>query len=188
MKKNYLPLIILILFSFQNFHAQTVKSDSVKLAKNTALEEYPDIPEELLNSEIILTNDEKIKLADYKDEVIILSFVTEWAMPARTTISDLKKLYSKNLKNVRIIAVDPDNNKSKLQNFKKLVQDFKVEFQSGWINGKFTTGFLKISKFNGIPQSFVIKDGKLFGIFQGASPKVDESLINLVRKISVEEN
>ena len=89
---------------------------------------------------------------------------------------------------MRIIAVSPDDTKSELQNFKKFVKDFKIEFQSGWANKKFTNEFFNITKFRGIPQSFVIKDGKLRGIFRGTSPKINESLMNLVRKISAEAN
>ncbi len=188
MKTIYLSLIILVIFSFQNLHAQTVENSSVKTSDEILLKEYPDVPEELLNSEIVLTDDEKIKLADYNSDTIVLCFVTEWVVSAKTITSKLGKLHSENLKNVRIIAVDPDDDKSELQNFKKFVNDFKVEFQSGWANGKFIGGFINISKFHGVPQSFVIKDGKVRGIFRGASPKTTESLINLVRKLSAEEN
>jgi len=188
MKTIYLSLIILILLSFQNLHAQTSENSSVKMSDENLLKKSPEVSEELLNTEIVLTNDEKIKLADYKNDIIVLCFVTEWVISARTITSALGELHTENLKNVRIIAVSPDDTKSELQNFKKFVKDFKIEFQSGWANKKFTDKFFNITKFRGIPQSFVIKDGKLRGIFRGTSPKINESLMNLVRKISAEAN
>ena len=188
MKMICFSLIILILFSFQNLRAQTSEIASVKTSDETLLKNYPDIPDQLLNSEIVLTNDERIKLADYKNDVIVLCFVAEWAGPAWKTIEELNKLYSENLKSVRIIAVSTEDIKSDFLNFKKFVKKFKIEFQAGWADQKFVEEFIKISKFNGIPQSFVIKDGKLRGVFTSALPKVSENLKETVRKVSAEEN
>ncbi len=187
MKTFNFSLIIIILLFFQNLHAQTPATNSVKSADKTASEEYPDIPEQLLNTEINLTKKgKKIRLADYKNDVIILSFVAEWAEPARRTISDLNKLYAENLEDLRIIAVSVADGKSEISSFKEFVKLSKIKFQTGFADKKFTEDFIEIAKFNGVPQSFVIKNGKLRGIFTGYSPKINESLMNLIRKISNE--
>ncbi len=188
MKIIYFSLIVIIFLSFQNLHAQTSGTISAKQSGKTASKEYPDVPEKLLNSEIILTNNEKIKLANYKKDIIIVSFVAEWATPTRTMISDLNKLYSENLRNLRIIAVCVESSESDTLNFKKYVELSNIGFQTGCANQKFAEEFIKISKFDAIPQSFVIRNGKLRGVFTGYSPKINESLVNLVRKISAEEN
>ncbi len=149
--------------------------------------DYPAVPEKLLNAEILLTeNGEKIKLADYKANIIILSFVAEWAKPAQKTVSDLNKLYAENLKDLRIIAVSVEDVENDKLNFERFVKINKVKFQTGWADRNFIENFFEISKFNGVPQSFVIKKEKLRGVFLGAAPKVNEALVNLVKKISNE--
>lgn len=148
---------------------------------------FPNIPEKLLNAEIIQTeNNEVIKLKNYKDDIIMLSFVASWSEPARRTILVLNKLYDENLPNVRIIAVNTDTEKDEVSGFRKTVKLLNIKFQTGSSDKDFLNNFFEISKFNGIPQSFVIKDGKLRGIFLGSAPKVNETLVDLVRKISSE--
>lgn len=202
MKKLYFLLIPIIFLSFQSLKAQSPD-----------LQEYPSIPENLLNTEILLTQKgKKITLADYKNNVIVLSFVASWSSPARKTLSELKKLYAENPPNLKIIAVDIEDikeeegeknqksgvavyrngkilenrQKEEMLDFKKFVKTNKINFQTGWADKGFKDEFFEISKFDGIPQSFVIKNGKLRGVFLGASTKVNESLVNLVRKISTE--
>ncbi|MEO8071892.1 MAG: redoxin domain-containing protein [Acidobacteriota bacterium] len=189
MKIIYFSLIVVIFLSFQHLHAQTTDISSVESTNTAELDKYPILSERLLNTEItLIEKDEKIKLADYRNDIIVLSFVAEWATPARTTIADLNKLYSENLRNLMIIAVCAEVTKSDTWNFKKFVESSNIKFQTGCINQKFVEEFIKISKFYGVPQSFVIKDQKLRGVFTGYSPKINESLVNLVRKISAEEN
>ena len=160
----------------------------MQLSADEKLDDFPPVSEKLLNTEILLTeNNEKIKLSDYKNDVIVLSFVAEWAKPARDTVFDLKTLYAENLKNLRIIAVAIENGESDMSNFKRFVKLSKINFQAGWANNDFINKFFEISKFNGIPQSFVIKDGKLRGSFSGGSSITNSELVNLVRKICVEE-
>jgi len=149
---------------------------------------FPNIPEKLLNAEIIQTeNNEVIKLKNYKDDIIILSFVAHWSGPAQITIKVLNNLYVENLTNVRIIAVNTDTEKDEILVFRKFVKLINIKFQTGSSDKDFLNNFFGISNFNGVPQSFVIKDGKLRGIFLGSAPKVNETLVDLVRKISNEQ-
>ncbi len=189
MKIIYSLLIIVFFLFFQSLQAQTTGTSSVKSTNAAQLDEYPNVPEKLLNTEITLIDDDKkIKLSDYKNDLIVLSFVAEWAKPARITVSDLKTLYTEKLKTVRIIAVATEDGKSDKLNFKRFAELNKIQFQAGWADENFINKFFEISKFNGIPQSFLIKDGKLRGIFITSSPKVRTALVNLVRKISAEED
>lgn len=188
MKTIYSLLIIVFFLSFQPLRAQTTDTSSVKSTNAAQLDEYPNVSEKLLNAEITLIDEDKrIKLSDYKNDLIVLSFVAEWAEPARITISDLKILYAENLKNLRIIAVATENGESDKSNFKRFAKLSKIKFQAGWADEDFINKFFEISKFNGIPQSFVIKDGKLRGVFISALPKVIENLKESVRKISNEQ-
>ena len=149
---------------------------------------YPKVPEKLLNAEIIQTeNNEVIKLENYKNDIIILSLIAHWSGPDRTTIKVLNKLYDENLTNVRIIAVSADTEKDEILGFRKFVKWMNIKFQTGSSDKDFLNNMFEVSKFKGIPQSFIIKDGKLRGIFIGGASKVNSELVNLVRKISAEE-
>ena len=175
------------IFTKQISKIKNLKSAFVQFTDKTDPSEYPDVPEQLLNTEILLTKTSgKIKLADYKDNVIILSFVAEWSSPDRETVLDLNKLHAEKLKDLRIIAISIDNVKSDIWKFQKFAKVNNIKFQTGWANQNFIDKFFEISKFNGVPQSFVIKNGKLRGVFVGYSTKVNETLVNLVRKISNE--
>ena len=135
----------------------------------------------------MLAENEKIKLSDYKNDVIILSFVAEWAKPAQITIIALNKLYDENLTNVRIIAVSTENDKDEVSGFRKFVKLLNIKFQTGWADEIFIDKFFEISRFKGVPQSFIIKNGKFRGVFVGGGLQVNKQMVELVRKISAEE-
>lgn len=176
----------------ENLEKQIAKIKSSKTAfiqiKSTPEDNFPEMPAEILNAEIMLTkNDKKIKLSNYKNDIVILSLVADWASPARQTISILNQLYDENLKNVRIIAVSIERKDENDPAFSEFVRTLKVKFQTGWTNEDFIKDLLKISNFQGVPQTFIIKDGRLRGVFLGAGVRVNETLIKTARKTS-EEN
>lgn len=176
----------------QNLEKHIAKVKNSKTAffqiRFTREDSFPEMPAEILNSEILLTrNNEKINLNKYRNDTVILSLVAHWARPVQTTVATLNQLYDENLQNVKIIAVNVDEKGFEDSRFLKFVEKMQIKFQTGWTNKTFTENLLKISKFNGIPQTFMIKDGRLRGVFVGSGPKVNETLIKTARKTS-EEN
>ena len=164
-------------------------SETAYFRINLAREDsFPEMPAGILNSEIALTqNNEKITLNKYKNDIIILTLVAHWAAPAQNEITVLNRIYDENLKNIRIIAVNVEEKGYEDYQFLKFAEKMKIKFQTGWADKKFIESLLKTSKFQGVPQTFIIKNGQLRGIFLGGGNKVNERLIETARKIS-EEN
>jgi cytochrome oxidase Cu insertion factor (SCO1/SenC/PrrC family) len=177
MKPQKFLLLIIIVLSFQSLFAQTNKSNE----KNN---EYPDVKENILNEEILLTDNRKIKLADYKNKLIVLSFIEEWAKPiCRNLILELNKIHKEDSsRGIEIIGVSFESNISGKPKFRQFVKDFDIQFETGWINKTFDDYFISVSKFQGVPQTFVIYDGKFRGIFSGGGRKIDGKLIKFIKE------
>jgi hypothetical protein len=60
----------------------------------------------------------------------------------------------------------------------------KLNYNLVWADTKLQTELLKISKFGGIPQSFLIdREGHLRGVFTSANPKTIAQLKEIVAKV-----
>jgi peroxiredoxin len=145
---------------------------------------YPDVPSNFMDTEIPLTdNQTKIKLSDYKNKIIILTFIEEWSNPARLTAEALNDFYIKRSSNLQIIGVSTESSKDEKLRFRKYVKTHQIKFQTGWINLDFFNEFSKISKLHGVPQTFVIKDGKFRRIFLGGGKTINEKMVEFVEKL-----
>lgn len=146
--------------------------------------DYPEVPLTLMNVEIPLTdNQTKIKLSDYQNKIIILTFIEEWASPSHETAKVLNNIYTKHSNNLQIIGVSAESSKDEKLRFRKYVKKNQIKFQTGWIDSIFFNEFSKISKLQGVPQTFVIKDGKFRGIFTGGGKRVNEKMIEFLENL-----
>lgn len=153
-------------------------------AKQTAAGEYPNMPDDILNADIFLTeNDAPVRLADYRNKTIVLFFLASWCIPCRRQAERLNEFYSEiPAGDVEIIGVNVDANDK--ENFIKLGERLNLKYKLAMADEKFFEAALKISKFNGIPQAFLIRDGKLYGIFVGNSPNTVKKLEETILKVS----
>ncbi len=83
--------------------------------------------------------------------------------------------------NFEIIGLNTDDETP--EEVKAFVETMKLNYTIAWTDDKLMSEFLKLSKFNGIPQTFVIdREGHLRGVFVGGGPKVINQLKELVEK------
>ncbi|MEM6687155.1 MAG: TlpA disulfide reductase family protein, partial [Bacteroidota bacterium] len=102
-------------------------------------------------------NDQKIKLADYKDKVVLINFFANWCGPCKREMPFLEKdvwQQYKNRENFVMMAFGRGDDLAKVQKFQK---DFKTTFQmhpdaSKAIYNHFATMY--------IPRNYIIKNGK----------------------------
>ncbi len=144
---------------------------------------YPlKIPEKILNSEILLVDNKKVRLADFKDRLVILFFIEHWCGPCRIQAKDLQDFYKEISQDAEIIGVSFETSASDNEDFRKLVQQLKFNYDFGFANSTIAEFAIDLTGMNGIPQTLLIYNGKLIDIFAGASPKVTNGLKERVRK------
>ena len=163
------------------------RSFGLFIFKRGLSEQFPPIAELLMQTDILLNADNEniTKLNDYKDKIIVLSFVEYWASPAQSFVLELNKIYDENSgKNIELIAVSSETSDDEKAEFRKFVTQNKIQFKAGWADERFYELFSKISNFSGIPQTFIIKDGKLRAVFVGNSPKVKAQLREVITDLA----
>jgi peroxiredoxin len=88
-------------------------------------------------------------------------------------------------KDLEIIGVNTDD--EKVEDINKFAADMKLNYRLVWSDTQLQAELLKISKFGGIPQSFLIdRDGHLRGVFKGANPSDVQKMEELVGSVVME--
>ncbi len=88
---------------------------------------------------------------------------------------------------VAVIGIQTDDSDTP-EAVKAFAQKMKLNYQLAYADEKMMNDFLKVSKFGGIPQSFLIdREGKLRGVFLGGGgenvAKIKDSVEKLVSEI-----
>ena len=89
-------------------------------------------------------------------------------------------------KGFEIIGLNTDDGDTK-EMIDEFAQELKLNYTLVWADTGMQNGLLKISNFNGIPQSFLIdRDGNLRGVFKGGGKSEVKKLEELVAKVVAE--
>jgi len=132
--------------------------------------EYPPIPTALATGTIKNLDGTTFTVADKKGKVLLVNLWATWCGPCRSEMPTLVKMQDDfRDKNFEIIGVDTEDEPVSLINSFK--DEMKLNYTLVWSDAEFQSELVKLSKFPGIPQSFLIdKQGRLRGVFRGASP------------------
>jgi thiol-disulfide isomerase/thioredoxin len=161
-----------------------VNSDSTETAKAPKdNSEYPPIPSALAQTEIKKIDDSIFKLEDKKGNVVLLNLWATWCGPCRGEMPHLVEMEEKfKPKNFEVIGLNTDD--ESVEDINKFAEEMKLNYQMAYADGKMMKEFLNISKFQGIPQSFLIdREGRLRGVFLGGGPKVIGTMKETVEKV-----
>ena len=86
---------------------------------------------------------------------------------------------------LEVIGLNTDD--ETVEDINKFAADMKLNYTLVWSDTSMQAALLKISKFGGIPQSFIIdRDGNLRGVFRGANPADVKKMEDLVGMIVAE--
>ncbi len=123
------------------------------------------------------------KIEDKKGKVMLLNLWATWCGPCRAEMPELVELQEKfRDKDFEIIGLNTDD--ESVEQIKEFADDMKLNYTLAYADRKLMDELLKISKFNGIPQSYLIdRDGKLRGVFTGGGAKVVNQLKETVAKV-----
>lgn len=124
-----------------------------------------------------------MRVADKRGKVVILNMWATWCGPCRAEMPTLVKMQEAHRdRGLEIIGLNTDE--ETVDQINDFVTDMKLNYTIAWADTKYQLELLKISKFQGIPQSFIIdRDGNLRGVFRGAAPadvKKMEELVDLI--------
>jgi thiol-disulfide isomerase/thioredoxin len=139
-------------------------------ATETKKSEYPPVPAAIMQAENKGLNGTPIKLEDYKGKVVIVNLWATWCGPCREEMPHLVELQNKYKdKGFEIIGLSIEENDTE-EMIKNFAKEMNLNYTLGWIDEKTVDEFMRLSKQNGIPQSFLInRNGELAGIFFGAN-------------------
>jgi thiol-disulfide isomerase/thioredoxin len=149
----------------------------------TKKSEYPAMPAALMQAEYKGTEGEKFKLEDYKGKVVLVNLWATWCGPCRNEMPHLVEMQNTYRdKGFEILGLDVDENETP-EMVKEFAEKMKLNYTLGWIERKDYDEFLRISKFQGIPQSFLIsREGQLLGVFTGGGPSTITKLKDFAEK------
>lgn len=186
--KNLLKNIVVFIaltFALSSFIACTntasSKKDSADSTNSAASKssEYPPVSSNIMQAEIKDVDGGTFKLEDKKGKIVLINLWATWCGPCREEMPALVELQEKYKdRDFEIIGLDSDDEETPEQ-IKAFAEKMKLNYQLGYADANMMNNFIKISKFNGIPQSFLIdREGKLRNVFVGGGAKN----INLIKE------
>lgn len=197
MKKTFLFLILSLVFSAlvacnnsattqnketqnTNLPAQTANANQAAEKKNS---EFPAIPVALAQTEIKKLEGDTFKLEDKKGKVLLVNLWATWCGPCRGEMPHLVEMQDKHRdKGFEVIGLDIDP--ETVEEITEFAKKMELNYQLGWASQSMVNEFYRISKFDGIPQSYVIdRDGKLRGVFLGGGPNIIGQMKETVEKV-----
>ena len=122
-------------------------------------------------------------LEAFRGKAVILNFWATWCGPCRSEMPTLVKMQDQHRDaGLEVIGINTDD--ETVQQINDFVAEMNLNYQIVWGDTQLQAALLNISKFPGIPQSFIIdRDGNLRGVFKGANPDDVRKMEALVAKV-----
>lgn len=151
----------------------------------TKSSDYPLMPAAIMQAEYRGLDGATVKLEDYKGKVLLLNLWATWCGPCRQEMPHLVQMQNAYKdKGFEIIGLNTDPDEDSEEKVKKFAEDMKLNYTLAWLGKKEYGELLKISKFNAIPQTFLVnREGHLLGIYTGGNPEVIAKLKDNVSKV-----
>lgn len=150
--------------------------------------EYPPISSTVANAEIKNLDGSTFKIADKKGKVLLLNLWATWCGPCRSEMPALVKMQDQYRANgFEVIGLNADDESADVIN--KFAAELNLNYTLSWPDGSMRDSLLRISRFEGIPQSFLIdRDGRLRSVFTGAGPSEIRKMADQVAKVVNEDS
>ncbi|HEV7645970.1 MAG TPA: TlpA disulfide reductase family protein [Pyrinomonadaceae bacterium] len=127
------------------------------------------LPDYILKTELRTPAGDTFTLEKYKG-IVLLNLWATWCAPCRLEMPALNELQEKYRgRGITVIGLDVESEDTKemIETFREM-REVKYILVTGDVN--LTQALMAITRMQGIPQSFIIVDGKLVGVFKGHNP------------------
>ncbi len=158
-------------------------SDNSNAAPEKKKSDYPPIATAVAQADVKNLDGTTFKVADKKGKVVLLNMWATWCGPCRAEMPSLVRMQDEHRDaGLEVIGLNTDD--ETVAQINDFAAEMNLNYTLVWADTDLQAALLKISKFGGIPQSFIIdRDGNLRGVFRGANPadiKKMEELVALV--------
>lgn len=146
--------------------------------------EYPKIASAVATAEIKGLDGTVYTINDKAGKILLLNLWATWCGPCRSEMPALVRMQEKHsAQGFEVIGLNTDE--EDVQTINEFAAELKLNYPLAYADTQLQSSLLKISKFPGIPQSFLLdREGRLRGVFRGANPadiaKMEEVVAKLV--------
>ncbi len=144
---------------------------------------YPKLASTVAGAQIKGLDGNIFTLNDKVGKVMLVNLWATWCGPCRSEIPALVKMQEEHgPQGFEVLGLNTDD--EDVQAINDFAADLKINYPIAYADTSLQSNFLKISKFPGIPQSFLIdRDGRLRGVFRGANPADVRKMGEIVAKV-----
>jgi thiol-disulfide isomerase/thioredoxin len=164
-------------------------SETPEIATEKKPSEYPPLVSAVAQSDLKNLDGSTFKIADKKGKVLLINLWATWCGPCRSEMPALVRMQNEHRdKGFEVIGVDTEENDT-VEDINKFAGELGLNYTLVWGDTKLQASLLNISKFPGIPQSFLVdRDGNLRGVFRGANPADVKKMEQLVARVVEDES
>jgi thiol-disulfide isomerase/thioredoxin len=149
--------------------------------------EYPPLTASIAQADLKNMDGSTFKIADKKGKILLINLWATWCGPCLAEMPALVTMQQKyGDQGVEILGLNTDDESDHMMSdINEVVQKKGINYPVVFGDEKTQAAFLNISKFAGIPQSFIVdRDGNLRAVFKGANPenvkKMDGIIADLI--------
>lgn len=149
-------------------------------AKSTA---SAPLSEKLAQGEFKNLDGSTFNIAGRHGNVLLVNMWATWCGPCRSEMPELVRMQEDHRsQGFEVIGLNVDDESADAIN--DFAKDMKLNYTLAWADMDLQVEFLKMSGFDGIPQSFIIdRNGQLRAIFKGADPDNVKKMGEIVSQI-----
>ncbi len=146
--------------------------------------EYPPLASAVAQADLKNMDGSTFKIADKKGKVLIINMWATWCGPCIAEMPAFVKMQETyGPQGFEILGLNTDDeSETMMDDVNRVIKDKSINYPVVFSDSKFQVALLNISKFNGIPQSFLVDaDGNLRAVFKGANK---ENVVKMERMVS----
>ncbi|CAN5644130.1 hypothetical protein BH24ACI3_BH24ACI3_08220 [soil metagenome] len=149
--------------------------------------DYPPLNAGIAQAEMQHLDASTSKVADRQGKVLLLNMWATWCGPCRAEMPALVKMQDEHRdKGFEIIGLNTDDGDTR-EMIEKFAKEMNLNYTLVWASTDMQDALLHTSKFDGIPQSFVVdRNGHLRGVFRGANPTEIKKMEEVVAAVVAE--